>query len=304
MWHYTPDRKTQSDTAMKTTTDLAPELACHLTSFAACADMDAKAAGLLLPPRLWALARATAEPATAAALAQKTGMPAAAALAGLRLLETRGLVSEYLIPLATPAESKAEASASPDKTTDAVVAPVEAAPTPLVATAETQPQAPSENKPSAPAPVVRLSLKAARAKPASAAVVRFSLKGKGPGTPAGTAGREASRPESGGNTPSASPAGAHQTKAELVPSAEGWRIQPVLDALAAKAGGDPMVGQLLAYRVFLRVPCDLLQQAGIRSVCLIEPDLRITNAVLKQSIEQALKDVAGIAWPETEKAAA
>jgi len=135
--------------------------------------------------------------------------------------------------------------------------------------------------------------------PKAAGSVRVSLRG--------AAKTEQAKPKPAGAAsggPETRPQAAEVIALPATVGGASWLVQPVLDALRAKAGGDPLVGQLLAYRVFLRVPANLLQAAGIRSVCLIEPDLRISDPRLKAAIEQALREVAGLSWPETKPAAA
>jgi len=82
------------------------------------------------------------------------------------------------------------------------------------------------------------------------------------------------------------------------PASGAWPIRPVLDALRRKAGEDAMLSQLLAYRVFLRVPAQLLEDSGIRSVSLIDPNLMITSPALREALARSLQDVTGQGWPE------
>lgn len=179
--------------------------------------------------------------------------------------------------------------------------------------AAVKPAKPAHQEPAAQAQVqaspVKPATAAATSKPAAG--VRVSLRGAA--RPEQSKARQAETATKAGNIPSAdTKAGGQATApntAEVIPlpptgERGSWLVQPVLDSLRAKAGGDPLVGQLLAYRVFLRVPADLLQAAGIRSVCLIEPDLRINDPRLKAAIEQALREVAGLSWPEPKPTAA
>jgi len=79
---------------------------------------------------------------------------------------------------------------------------------------------------------------------------------------------------------------------------KAWPIRPLLDALRRKAGDDALVSQLLAYRVFLRVPPQLLEDSGIRSISLIDPDLMLNNGTLKEALASSLREVTGLDWPE------
>ena len=221
-------------------------------------------------------------------------LPATSADSQPGTLETK---PEVISPLATPVATQEH---TPVPANETAIKPSEAAAAPLVAmAARSRPETPEESKPEA----------------AKVSAVKFSLKGRSSvGKPAAVNLRIATnvrktpiqtttRTETDAKNSAAPATGANAAEThELAASAgegkgKGWPMQPVLDALRAKTGGDPMIGQLLAYRVFLRVPKELLTQAGIRSVCLIEPDLVIRDPKLKQALETALKEVTGLAWP-------
>lgn len=237
---------------------------------------------LRLPPRLWDIALACDGHKSVYDVARQQELPEAPVLEALLVLERKGLVRRvhtacpWNLPEITPVS----------------VEPAAAAPLVTVpdTTEEPSPARPPRTR-EAGAPALKLVLKGrGAAKPARISLnlkkrdnpIRISIKASQPQEPKKA--EPATNPELGQTT--------------------GWRMQPILDAIQQKAGGDPMVGQLLAYRIFLRVPGNLLLEAGIRSVCLIEPELRINNPLLKKALEQALSDVAGLAWPSAKTAAA
>jgi len=162
-----------------------------------------------------------------------------------------------------------------DKRTPATQVPAVALPTAAiqVCLSRSRPPAVPASAPS----TVRVSLKPAGAQ--ASAVVSTQLAGPvglEPGLPASTP------------TPGPVPAG----------SGKAWPIRPLLEALRRKAGDDALVAQLLAYRVFLRVPAQLLEDSGIRSISLIDPDLMLNNGALKEALASSLRDVTGLDWPE------
>lgn len=81
-----------------------------------------------------------------------------------------------------------------------------------------------------------------------------------------------------------------------VPSApapvEEHRLKPLLDFITGHSGGGT-VGQLAAYRVFLKVPNDLLRQAGIRSLNLVGEDFAIRDANVWRLLLNAVEEVIG-----------
>ncbi len=71
-----------------------------------------------------------------------------------------------------------------------------------------------------------------------------------------------------------------------------FRLKPLLDFIISQAGGGT-VGQLAAYRVFLKVPNELLVQSGIRSLNLVSADFVIQNHALATSLLAAVEEVLG-----------
>ncbi len=320
---------------MKTLTELIEAHACQLECFAPVAEPPEHTQGLKLPPRLWQILEALGRGASAAELAARLGLPAETVHAVLRAFEVEGLVSKVLIPcpalpgqpMPTPVRATTVAAAATTAVPSVAAATEGGQPEMLAVEAEALASLPAEASPAhaapapapqPPAPVAqapaaetrerkgRVALKfAARSRPAPQ--VSAAVPAPAEAAPEASVPALSPRPETAGAARpapvrlrlGATPRKTTTAAAETIPAAQqqAWPLQPVLDALRAKTGGDPMVGQLLAYRVFLRVPGELLQAAGIRSVCLIEPDLVINDPKLKQAIETALQDVAGLSWP-------
>ncbi len=78
----------------------------------------------------------------------------------------------------------------------------------------------------------------------------------------------------------------------LAPIAEDFHLKPLLDFIIGHSGGGT-VGQLAVYRVFLKVPNELLRQAGIRSLNLVGADFTINDPMLKRSLLAAVEEVLG-----------
>ncbi len=76
-------------------------------------------------------------------------------------------------------------------------------------------------------------------------------------------------------------------------SASGWRLRPILDAIAARAGGG-VPGQLLVYKVFLQLPPDLLKAAGIHSISAVSDNFVVTQPALQKAIVDAARKHAEI----------
>ena len=72
-----------------------------------------------------------------------------------------------------------------------------------------------------------------------------------------------------------------------------WRLRPILDAIVCHGGGG-VSGQLLTYRVFLRVPAELLDQAGLHSLNFVDDDFIIRDPELHAAIIKSMREVAGL----------
>ena len=75
-------------------------------------------------------------------------------------------------------------------------------------------------------------------------------------------------------------------------AAQEHRLKPLLDFITAHSGGGT-VGQLAAYRVFLKVPNDLLRQAGIKSLNLVSEDFAVRDPHLWRVLLNAVEEVLG-----------
>lgn len=92
------------------------------------------------------------------------------------------------------------------------------------------------------------------------------------------------------------PAEAEAGVAASLPQAPaGRKLRPLIDAII-QSGGGGVAGQLLVYRVFLRVPQSLLSTAGIESVSLVDDAQVVSDPALIQAIEQAAQSIAGVDW--------
>ena len=73
---------------------------------------------------------------------------------------------------------------------------------------------------------------------------------------------------------------------------EEHHLKPLLDFITSHSGGGT-VGQLAAYRVFLKVPNDLLRQAGIKSLNLVSEDFVVRDSHLWRVLLNAVEEVLG-----------
>lgn len=78
---------------------------------------------------------------------------------------------------------------------------------------------------------------------------------------------------------------------EALPQA--WLIKPLLDYVRERAGGGSL-GQLAVYRMFLKVPQDLLKASKLEQLDLDSPDLQVSDAGLLGAIRQGACEVLGI----------
>jgi len=75
------------------------------------------------------------------------------------------------------------------------------------------------------------------------------------------------------------------------------RLSAVVDYLTSLASNKAL-GQLLVYRVFLRVPPELLQAEEIASISLVNDNSLIRSEALQKAIANAVSDVAKCALPD------
>jgi hypothetical protein len=76
----------------------------------------------------------------------------------------------------------------------------------------------------------------------------------------------------------------------------GWRLRPLLDAIINRVGG--LAGQFLVYRIFLRLPAELVEAAGIKSLSLVSDDFKIYDPRLRQAICETAREMAGVELAE------
>jgi len=75
----------------------------------------------------------------------------------------------------------------------------------------------------------------------------------------------------------------------------GLRLKPLIDFIVKQAGGGT-TGQLAVYRVFLKVPLDLLHRAKIRSFQLVDETFEIHSPQLAQIILAAVRETLGVEY--------
>jgi hypothetical protein len=259
----------------------------YLTSYVGLAEPS----GIVLPPKLWAVYAEVNGVLTVAEVAQKVGLPLEAAEVAFELLGERGLVAVHEVARDGSARRKQAVASAPAV---AGPSPVVAAPAPVVAkitaaTPSVQPRTTPvstlpmpavikvslRGSPTAPK-TTRVSLRQTMTKPAAAIAPVVSIVAEGTATSAG-----------GKNTRSGR-----------------WLLRPMLDAIISRAS-TPTAGKLLAYRVFLTIPDELLDAAGIDSINLIDDEFRFDDERLYEALVRGMRAVAGVEWaPEGEPQAA
>jgi hypothetical protein len=247
-----------------------------------CEDFAARIEGVELAPDVWAVFAQLAQSQTAAEIARHLKLDVESVSAAIRRLVRRKLVRKHVLAWRDYAATAAPLPSSATTTTfEAPSAPVSA---PVATTTGVAaPYSPSRSvppfyvtsapaAPAAPAPVPRspiISLRIA----SPAATPRIA--------PAMSLRIEASR----SFIPSASPA--------MKAPADGLRLRPVLDAIGAKAGGG-IAGQLLVYRVFLQIPTELMQAAGLHSLSLVDDHFTLRHPELRAALAETARRHAGI----------
>lgn len=233
---------------------------------------------LKLPPELWAVFALTEQPVTAEQVVDRSGLDLETAKLALRRLARRKLIQKHVLgwqdyikagPVAAPAPAPVFAPAPAVVATAPVVAAAVVAPAPAIV---------ASPAPVAPTPaLVRLS---ATPKPPVVTEVVFTLR---------SAQADARR--------RAAAAGIIEFKLTrtAAPSATvaGRKLRPILDAIIEKGGGG-LQGQLLAYRVFLRIPSEIAAAAGLSSLSLVDDDFIVEDPRLIDALFEAARTVAGL----------
>lgn len=75
-----------------------------------------------------------------------------------------------------------------------------------------------------------------------------------------------------------------------------FRLKPAIDFIVVQSGGGTL-GQLAVYRVFMRVPTDLMKRANIHSLSLVDETVEITDPELQQAIMRAINQTMGVELP-------
>lgn len=260
---------------MSTTTIKKKPAARLSDAFVRSPDCAAYLVDLKLPPELWAVFALAEQPVTAEQVVARTGLDLETAKLALRRLARRKLIQKHIVGWqdyikAGPVAAPAAPAASP--------APV-VAPAPVVVAAA--PIIVASPAPIAPTPpLVRLS---AAPKPAVVTEVVFTLRNSGAdarrrAAAAGLVEFKLTRPVS---APVAATAGT------------GRKLRPILDAIIEKGGGG-LQGQLLAYRVFLRIPSEIAAAAGLSSLSLVDDDFTVEDPRLIDALFESARTVAGL----------
>lgn len=265
---------------MSTTTKKKP--ASRLSdAFVRSPDCAAYLVDLKLPPELWAVFALAEQPVTAEQVVARTGLDLETAKLALRRLARRKLIQKHIVGWQDYINaSPAAAPVAPAS----VVAPLAPMPAPVIApapaVAAAAPVIIASPAPVAPTPaLVRLS---AAPKPSVVTEIVFSLR---------SATADARRREAATGliefklTRTASPAAASP--------GTGRKLRPILDAIIEKGGGG-LQGQLLAYRVFLRIPSGIAAAAGLSSLSLVDDDFTVQDPRLIDALFESARTVAGL----------
>ncbi len=83
--------------------------------------------------------------------------------------------------------------------------------------------------------------------------------------------------------------------AALLNRRESFHLRPLIDFIVSTAGGGTK-GQLAVYRVFCKVPNELLLKSRITSLNLVGDDFEIQDANLKTRLLEATRSVLGVEY--------
>lgn len=223
--------------------------------------------GVELAPEIWAVFAQLAQARNASEIAATLKLDIEAVQAALRRLSRRKLIQKHVLGWHAYAAANTSPAAEPNVRNTNIAAPAafveppSASPSPVVS------------------PVLSVSVTPPPAPPALP-LLRFRIASDRPPAPAPVIRLRIASP------------GAVITAAPEAASSK-WRLRPVLDAIGAKAGGG-VAGQLLVYRVFLNVPSDLMQAAGLHSLSFVDDHFVATHAPLRAAIVKAARTHAGL----------
>jgi hypothetical protein len=131
--------------------------------------------------------------------------------------------------------------------------------------------------------------------PVAAEIIEVVIGGSGPTTaPVAMNQTEVMEFTLGANpTAAASVTPAEPPMAEA--ASERLRLKPLIDFIVKHAGGGT-VGQLAVYRVFLKIPLNMLHAAKIRSLQLVDETFEIHSPPLTQVILSAVRETLGVEY--------
>ncbi|MET0262629.1 MAG: hypothetical protein ABW223_07010 [Rariglobus sp.] len=260
-----------------------------------CEDFAARIDGIELAPEVWAVFAQLTQSRNAPELAQTLQLDVEAVNASLRRLVRRKLVRKHVLGWRDYTATQAPSAASPAPTTPLVPpAPTAAVATDLISPPFTRDASPLLT----PNPVGPSATPTAPAAPLTRSPI-ISLRISNPNTSAQTAPaisfRIAASPRSATpstTTPGTSASAPSVTSAIIsatpLSNSPGIKLRPVLDAIGAKAGGG-VAGQLLVYRVFLQIPTELMQAAGLHSLSLVDDHFTVQHPPLRAALADAAR---------------
>jgi uncharacterized protein (DUF433 family) len=244
-----------------------------------CEDFATRIDGVELAPEVWAVFAQLAQSRTAAELAAHLKLDVEAVTAAIRRLVRRKLIRKHALTWRDYAATAAPFPSSTTATTfeSPVIAPVATAtsvaapyaPSRSVPPFYVQPSPSDANAPRSPIISLRISSASTPARPSPAISLRIA--------PSPSALNLNLSPSSGGGDR----------------AAPGLRLRPILDAIGAKAGGG-VAGQLLVYRVFLQIPTELMQAAGIHSLNLVDDHFTLNHPELRAALAETARRHAGV----------
>lgn len=212
---------------------------------------------LKLPPELWAVFALAEQPVTAEQVVAKTGLDLETSKLALRRLARRKLIQKHIVGWQDYINAHSVALAVATPPTAPLLAPV--APAPALVRLTAAPKSPVATE---VVFTLRRAEADARRRAALIGLVEFKLtRTVAPSAPAS--------------------AGA------------GRKLRPILDAIIEKGGGG-LNGQLLAYRVFLRIPSELVAASGLSSLSLVDDDFTVQDPRLIDALFEAARTVAGL----------
>jgi hypothetical protein len=224
-----------------------------------CDDFADRIDGIELAPEIWAVFAQLAQPRNADELARHLKIDIDAVNAALRRLVRRKLIRKHVLAWRDYAATAAPFPVSPVIAVIPTDAPASApVPAPDIAKARPSPVRPAS-------PIISLRM-ANDTLVRSAPVVRFRI------------GR---------------PAAENQAVVPPARTSGGMKLRPILDAIGAKAGGG-VAGQLLVYRVFLQIPTELMQAAGLHSLSLVDDNYTLSHPGLRAALADTARLHAGI----------